>query len=132
MLTCDSCVILISLIGHSPVFAAMLDDSGGMIESQSRRVDMSEFSEEALKLLLQFVYTRDIFYGSVSCDLSLELLQLGHRYELKMLQEAIVKLVLRKEAAWFTPDVVIEFYFFLRNLDIFKELETKLFQIMNE
>ena len=102
-----------------------------MKEAETRRVEMKYVSEEAMNEFLRYLYGLRLDHEKICCDVAFQLFQLAHRYELPELQ-VIYKVFYSKDKPkeWFNPDVILELYYYVRELERFGKLRDHLLKIM--
>ncbi|ODN00210.1 Kelch repeat and BTB domain-containing protein 12 [Orchesella cincta] len=116
---------------HSPVFRSMFES--GMSETMTRRVNIKDMTEEAMVAILKFLYTWDLELPMRNMSVASRLLQAGHRYEIKNLEQAMTQLFGAKRspddykewAASTTVEEILDTYVFAHNVGSdLKDVET--------
>ncbi|CAL8143268.1 unnamed protein product [Orchesella dallaii] len=109
---------------NSDVFLAMFEV--GMSESKTHLIDMKDVSEEGVKMMLDYLYGRNLHLeGRTEGDI-LEVLKAAHKYNISKLESIIAQFLLYKPMDWFSMDGVLDFYFFVKNVDALCSFADKL------
>ncbi|CAL8102708.1 unnamed protein product [Orchesella dallaii] len=115
---------------HSPVFRSMIES--GMQETATRKVAMDGMPEDAVRALVKFLYTWDLSEPIKNLSIAIQLLQAGHKYEIKDLERAMIQLFGAKRSlddykTWFSKtamDDIFELYVFAHEVGSpFEEVE---------
>lgn len=73
-----------------------------------------------------------MFLRDISCNVSLELLQIAQRYQQMPLKNTLAHFIEWQEMEWFTnPDALTDLYAFFRDQDGFEEVSAHLLDLMN-
>ncbi|CAL8135859.1 unnamed protein product [Orchesella dallaii] len=115
---------------NSEVLLRMFES--GMQESQTKRIKMEDMSEIAVKMMLDYMYGRNLNLEERQEVEILELLKAAHKYNISKLELAISCFLLYKPMEWFSMDGVLAFYFFAKNVDDLRNLEKKLKAVMRQ
>ncbi|CAL8143267.1 unnamed protein product [Orchesella dallaii] len=98
----------------------------GMTESKTHLIDMKDVSEEGVKMMLDYLYGRNLHLeGRTEGDI-LEVLKASHKYNISKLESIISQFLLYKPMDWFSMDGVLDFYFFVKNVDALSNFADKL------
>ncbi|CAL8135849.1 unnamed protein product [Orchesella dallaii] len=113
---------------NSEVLLRMFEN--GMQESQTNRIKMEDMSEIAVKMMLDYMYGRNLnLEGRTDVEI-LELLKAAHKYNISKLELIISRFLWYKPMEWFTMDGVLALYFFAKNVDDLMDLVEKLKAVM--
>ncbi len=101
---------------------------GGLVAGQGQQqlvLDIPELSQSGLVSLLDFIYHRDVKAASGSCDLALELVQVGYKYDVVNLVATMNTLIESKGHEWFSVDMAVRLLRWTRDLEKMKGLRNK-------
>lgn len=101
-----------------------------MKESQTNHISMVDVSEEGVRALLEYLYCRDLNKPMESSTVSVEMLEVAHKYLLGSLEDAIKAILLNKCDSWFNPNAAFRLFFFAGKLDIHKDLRDKAIRVL--
>ncbi|CAL8135637.1 unnamed protein product [Orchesella dallaii] len=113
---------------NSEVLLRMFES--GMQESQTNRIKMEDMSEKAVKMMLDYMYRRNLNLEGRTEGEILELLKAAHKYNISKLELIISRFLWYKPKEWFTMDGVLALYFFAKNVDDLRNLVEKLKAVM--
>ncbi len=97
----------------SPVFAAMFQTN--MLEAKEGTLEIVDFSEAAIRDLMKFVYQRDLEEAVRCSEMTLELLKLADKYQMKGLMESLLQIIWYMPCGWFSVEMVIKLVRFTKN-----------------
>lgn len=101
-----------------------------MVEAQSHRIKMLDCREVVIKALLAYLYTFDVEIPSKDSELALELLQIGHKYEIKELERAMSELLRNKPNSQFRVGIAIRLFCFARRIANGEKLKEKAVRVL--
>lgn len=99
----------------SPVFARMLE--GKFKESSQNKMKLEGISRSGVQALLKFLYFSDLLDALALPAVALELLQIADQYDMPVLWNAIVTLLMKVDHGWFDVDTALNIFQFIRNRD---------------
>ncbi|ODM92552.1 Ring canal kelch protein [Orchesella cincta] len=97
------------LAAKSPVLSRMLEMD--CVETRQKRLKMNA-SEAAIKAFLKFIYYSDLEDTFESPLVAVELMELGHKYDVGMLEETMKKFILKKADEWLDIDAALKLFLY--------------------
>jgi len=91
---------------------------------------MNDVSEEGVNALLDFLYRKNLDENKMSEETTFELLHTAHKYDIKSLEQEMVKLLNDKPQTWFTLTNVLSVYFFTVKVEEYQALCNKMMVIL--
>ncbi len=98
----------------SPVFATMFQTD--MLEAKEGCLEIVDFSEDVVRALMEFVYWGNMEEALKSCEMTLELLQLADKYQMKDLMENLLQIIWYMPFGWFDVEMVVKLVCFTKNV----------------
>ncbi|ODM92865.1 BTB/POZ domain-containing protein [Orchesella cincta] len=95
------------LAAKSPVLSRMLEMD--CVETREKRLKMNA-SEVTIKAFLKFIYYSDLEDAFESPLVAVELMELGHKYDVGMLEETMKKFILKKADEWLEIDAALKLF----------------------
>lgn len=118
------------LVEQSPVFKAMLERSTK--KSGTATVNMDGITDDNLEALLAFLYYDDATEAEKNSEVALELLEVGRRFEIEELIDAMKAIILDEYDAWFSMDMAMKLFTLAWNLTDGEELKEKAVNILKK
>ncbi|ODM96371.1 BTB and MATH domain-containing protein 42 [Orchesella cincta] len=115
------------LAGHSPVFFRMFQTD--CKEFKEGACTMRK-SEEGVRAFLRFIYYASIEDPLESPTVALELLELGHEYDIPTLENAMKEMFLKKPDTWFSVDVAVLLFHRSLKVNGYEDLKRKVVQVI--
>lgn len=116
------------LIAQSPVMAAMFESD--MKEAATNTIEMPEIQEASLRAFLRYLYYGDTTEAEDSCAVALEMMELGHKYNVEDLEKCMRNILMKKPFEWFNAKCAFLLFLFARNLQDYTNLKLKAVQVL--
>lgn len=103
-----------------------------MQEGQTGKINMDDMSEEAVKSFISFIYYADVRLPLENPFVALELLKASEKYGITLMKNMMERIFLAAAESWWTVDLALAMYFFVRNIPSTTSLQRKAAQILQK
>lgn len=93
-------------------------------------VDMPDLSEMGVLGLLEYLYTNEITSACSNSNISVEIFEAAHAYELGALERKIKTFLSDQTADWFEVDAALRLFRYVQKVECCKDMKTKIGQIL--
>lgn len=83
-----------------------------------------------MRALLAYLYHMDTTEARKDCKVAFQLLEAGHKYDIEGMEEPLKQIIINKDNAWFTADMVLRLLLLARNLEGGADLKTKAVRVL--
>ncbi len=85
-------------------------------DASQNKMKIKDISAAGVEALLKFLYYSDLTSAMQSSNIALELLKVGHKFDIQSLCKSITIILLKRPPIWFNVEMALGLFDFLRKM----------------